>query len=351
MKLRIGIAGAGAMADYHARRFGEMEDVEVAAVCDHSPERARAFASSLGIGQVFPDAPSMVESGRVDAIAIACVDGAHAAPALAALSRGLPVFCEKPLARSLADAVSMAQAARASGAPAIVNFSKRNGGALSLARDLVSDGRLGGILQARFSYLQSWLVQASWGDWRSTPRWRWRLEDSASTFGAIGDLGSHLFDAALFLLGDSAVETCVAQRFSPAPAEAALLEGRPSFESFTSVLSGGGRPAIRASFRAEGRLDSFGLVLHGERASLVIDLDLSRSSLRLLPPLGQEGEESVESAAPSSSSTYERFIALARGGRDPVEGEDIGFDHGLAVQRLVAASAGLAIAAEGRFDG
>ena len=181
--LRLGIVGAGAMAEYHAARFAGIEGARVAAVCAHLRPRALAFADSRGLA-AFDDPAEMAASGAVDAISVASLDSWHKTPVLAALVRGLPVFCEKPLARSRAEAREMAEAAAAAGVPALVNFSKRNGGLLSLARALIAQGELGGSLRIRASYLQSWLLQDGWGKWRESARWRWRLSESSSTHGA-----------------------------------------------------------------------------------------------------------------------------------------------------------------------
>jgi len=327
------------MADYHCRRFAGIPGIEVVACCDHSPQKAAAFGVSHGIGNVFPDAEAMVDSGRVDAISIAAVDVAHAAPALAAFARGLPVFCEKPLAQRLSDAAMMAEAAEASGLPTMVNFSKRNGGLLALARKLVMEGALGTVRQAEFSYLQSWLIQDSWGDWRSTPRWRWRLDDSISTYGALGDLGSHLFDTVSFLFGDMDVTSCSAKVFETGAEESHLVPKQPAFESFRAALCGGVAAVASASFRSPGNLDSFCVTIQGEAARLLVDFDRSRTSLGIVSTRGSTVEEIT---APPQPSTYERFVILARGGTDPVTGEDTGFAQGLAVQRLVARCAELA---------
>lgn len=334
--LRLGIVGTGAMADYHAQRFAKIPGLRIAAVCDKSLAKAAAFAEGRGIRASFREVSAMAASGLVDAVSIASIDGAHEQAALAALDRGLPVFCEKPLARGLKAAEAMAAAARRAGAPALVNFSKRNGGLLSLARRLAAEGRIGALRGAEFFYLQSWLIQDAWGDWRTTPRWRWRLDEEQSTWGVIGDLGSHLFDAALYVLGGAKVRSCAARRFEPAAADLASLAGRPAFESFEARLEAEGQGALEAGAKAgwsvPGRLDAFGLAITGDSGSMRLDFDRSRSRLFL-----REGEDGPELGleAPSVPSTYERFAALASGSEDPLPGEDIDFERGLAVQRLI----------------
>jgi predicted dehydrogenase len=324
------------MAEYHAKRFAGIDGLRVAAVCDHLPIKARAFAEARGL-RAFAGPADMAASGEVDAFAIASFDGWHRAPALAAFDRGLPVFCEKPLARTLPEAEEMSAAAALSGLPAMVNFSKRNGGLLSLARRIAEGGDLGSAPEGELTYRQSWLLQDSWGDHRTATRWRWRLSEALSTHGALGDLGSHLFDAALLLAGGGlAVSRCSAKRYVEESGEA--LEGGGAFESFDAALEGRRmRAAALGGWREEGKLDAFVISVKGEKGFLELDLERSRSSLLLVL-----GGLSRELRAEPQASTYERFAAVASGAPDPELGEPIDFARGLAVQRLVEDCARLA---------
>jgi predicted dehydrogenase len=337
--LRVGVVGAGAMAEYHAKRFAGIPGVAITAVCDHVPDRAEAFAAARGIGRHFSDPAEMAASGEIDAMSVASYDGAHRAPALAALERGLPVFCEKPMARRLADAEDMAAAARRSGAPSIVNFSKRNGGLLDLASRLAAEGRLGAPLRLELSYLQSWILQDSWGDWRTTYRWKWRLLESQSTYGALGDLGSHLLDAALVLgraraIGDPRdrleARSCSATRFVPGPGDG--LGGRGSFEEFRARFALGPLEiSVEAGWRSPGRIDDFSAAIVCEGGRIEVDPGRSRSSVAVAGTFG----ERIEVEAGPFASTYERFVALATGRSIPEPGRDPDFNRGLEVQRAI----------------
>jgi predicted dehydrogenase len=342
MGLRIGIVGSGAMAEYHAKRFSSLPEVSLAAVCDHVPSKAEAFARERGMTRHYSDPEAMLASGEVDALSIASFDGAHAGAAIAALERGIPVFCEKPMARRLAEAEAMAVAARRAIAPAIVNFSKRNGGLLALAASVAAGGRLGRLRKLELGYLQSWLLQDAWGDWRTTPRWKWRLTEAQSTFGVLGDLGSHLFDSALVLAGAGAAArldalSCEAIRF--VPEAAGELEGRAAFESFRARLAFGEvEVSVTAGWRVPGHLDEFTAVLICEKGRIEVAPGSSRSSVRVVTASGERAE--VE--AGRSDSTYERFIDLAMGRSLPDRGMDPDFERGLAVQRTIADCARLA---------
>jgi predicted dehydrogenase len=336
MMLRIGIVGTGAMAEYHARRFSGLAGVRVCAVCDRQSGRAAAFAEKMGLVS-FSDPGDMASSGLVDAVTVASADGWHRAPVLAAFERGLPVFCEKPLARTLEDAEAMAAAAESSGLPALVNFSKRNGGLLSLVRRIAEGSEFGPLSSLELAYSQSWLLQDAWGDYSTSPRWKWRLSESLSTFGVMGDLGSHLFDTAILIAGERlSALSCSAIRYAEEPGYA--LEGGGSFESFEARLGCGRKSAaIKAGWREEDSLDSFALRMRGGGIELELDLERSRSSL-----LVQKNGSTREISAPKQPTTYERFVAMATGGPDPVTGEEIGFSQGLRVQRLIQECSALA---------
>ncbi|MDP2790925.1 MAG: Gfo/Idh/MocA family oxidoreductase, partial [Rectinemataceae bacterium] len=228
MTVRMALVGAGAMADYHVKKFTAIPGVSIQACADHRSAKAEAFAARYGIPYRFDRIDTLLdavagdspfsEKFRIDAASCAVVDSHHPRIALACLNRGLPLFCEKPMSRSLVEAESMAEAAasaaadgagRASGnlaLPVVVNFSKRNAPALVALAAVVREGRLGRILNIDASYRQGWLVTGAWGDWRSSTTRRWRLSPAESTAGVLGDLGSHLFDAILAVTGRAIID-------------------------------------------------------------------------------------------------------------------------------------------------
>jgi predicted dehydrogenase len=276
----------------------------------------------------------LAASGKVDCVALAVVDAGHARATADVLDRRIAVFAEKPLARTLEEARALCQAARASGAPAAVNFSKRNAPAVGLARRLVGEGRVGRVTGARISYLQSWLVSDDWGRWDVTPRWRWRVCAELSTEGVLGDLGSHIFDTVRFLLGEVAGARCSATALTRDPCHPSR-PGAP--DSFAAVLelSGGAVVTASASWRAAGHLDDFAFEVSGDAGALSVDLSVSRDTVKLYDPGARRW---VEIAGRPELSTYERFVEAVRGGG---AGEP-GFEDGLCVQRVIHACAAAA---------
>ncbi|MDA8411290.1 MAG: Gfo/Idh/MocA family oxidoreductase [Treponema sp.] len=355
--LRICLVGTGAMAEYHGRRFSALEGVKVVATVDRDRVRAAAFAEKAGIPAIYDDVGQLAASGAADAVAISSRDAGHAEAAIEALSKGLAVFCEKPMARNVPEAEAMVRAASASALPAMVNFSKRNGGLLALSRDLIRSGEIGEVESAEFFYLQDWLHSGCWGDWRTTPRWQWRLDESQSSHGVLGDLASHCVDAMLFIFGSAIPRACVARRFE-APlsaawrpevgaelsAEAELSPGAVAFAgaelSARALLDCGEcDAALSVSFGARSHIDAFGFRIRGSLGDIIVDTDLSRDELIVLT---DEGAEPRRMRGRELPSTYECFAQMAGGG-DYVNYDDPSdFANGLRVVRTIEELADLA---------
>lgn len=109
------------------------------------------------------------DAAELDALAIVTPDATHFSLAMAALERGLHVFCEKPLATNAADAARMREKADQMGVVHGVNLTYRNVAAVRRAREMIADGEIGEVRHFSAAYLQSWLIQPAWGDWRTSP--------------------------------------------------------------------------------------------------------------------------------------------------------------------------------------
>jgi predicted dehydrogenase len=112
--------------------------------------------------------------------------------AIAAAEAGKHILCEKPLANSLAQAKEMLRAVEKAGVKHYVNFSYRRAPAVAYARQLVEAGRLGQIYHYHGAYLQDWIMDPEFP-------LVWRLEKKYAGLGALGDIGAHAADLALYL--------------------------------------------------------------------------------------------------------------------------------------------------------
>ncbi len=119
----------------------------------------------------------------------------HADMSIAAAKAGKHVICEKPLANSLAEARAMQRAVDKAGVKNMVFFNYRRVPAVSFARQMIREGRLGDIYHFRAAYLQDWIVDPEFP-------LVWRLDKNIAGSGALGDIGAHISDLALFLIGE-----------------------------------------------------------------------------------------------------------------------------------------------------
>lgn len=339
--VRIGIIGTGGMAEYQAKKFSAVEGCVLSACKDHKENHAEDFARRFSIPAWYSSLDTLLGEDDCDALSCVVVDSRHRAHCEKVLMKGLPLLCEKPLARSVADCEFLAALAAERAAPNLVNFSKRNSPALSALKAAVRSGTAGRLLSVEASYLQGWVATGEWGDWMTVPRWKWRLLPEFSTAGAVGDLGTHLVDAILYAVGPLAPEAAGTESPRVTTLSGAMDAGRvarrrlpPEFGTGGSGDGsvpvefsasgrlrddqGGAAVEIRASWIDSGAKDDFRIILRGEKGTLELDLRRSRDAA-FFRPAGGGPERTIPGA--KEPSTYERFVRAARTHMDRGAGE------------------------------
>src|SRR5208283_5323351 len=319
--IRLAVIGTGGMAAAHARNFAPMRGVALTACCDVDEKKARAFARAWNIPRWYADYDDMLGSEKLDAVSNVTIDVMHAPISLAAIARGLAVLCEKPLATTLADARRMRDAAARRGVVTHVNFSYRNSTGAQAAAALIQAGGIGRVLHVEASYLQSWLVQDTWGDWRTTDAMAWRLSRRHGSAGALGDIGCHIYDLTAFLCGDISEISCRLATFDKGVSGNRIgpyvLDANDSFVS-TVKLAGGGIGSVHATRWASGQLNSLKVRVYGDKGAVDVDLDRSRDVYALAKSKRAMRAASWKDVkSPKSPDQYERFItAIRRGASD-----------------------------------
>jgi predicted dehydrogenase len=229
-------------------------------------------AARYGWKETATDWRTVLDRDDIHIVDICAPGWMHAEIAIAALEAGKHVLLEKPLANTLAEAEAItaaAQAARAQGVQSMVGFNYRRVPALALAKELVSEGRLGNVRQVRAAYLQDWLADES-----APMTWRLRKETAGS--GALGDIASHAIDQVLFLLGDKVTEvsgrlqTFVHQRPSAQGPEDVTVDDAAWA---TLALASGAIASVEASRVATGRKNSLQIEIYGDKGALRFDLE------------------------------------------------------------------------------
>jgi predicted dehydrogenase len=228
---------------------------ELVAIAGRTEERVADAAVRYGFDGYYTDWHGLVEDERLSVFDNAAADTAHVEPTLAAIAAGKHVVCEKPLARSAADALAMWDAAEKAGVKHLCCYNYRFVPAVQLARDMLRDGAMGEVYQARFRYSQSW--------------------SSVSPDGSLVTIGCHAVDQARFLLGEIA---SVSALFSD-PVSKRAGKGDPETPAPGDMVNAlvrfaSGVPGtIDASGYSRGRRNMLAWEINCERGTLVWDLE------------------------------------------------------------------------------
>ncbi|MCQ8239305.1 Gfo/Idh/MocA family protein [Rhizosaccharibacter radicis] len=197
----IGLIGSGFMGRAHALAFRAAGGVFPLAarpvlevLADATIEQARTAAASLGFHRATADWRALAADPAVDIVAIATPNRFHAPMALAAIEAGKHVYCEKPLATTLADAIAMTRAAEAAGVTTMVGFNYLKNPMLETAREIVRSGEIGEITGYRGIHAEDFMADPD-----APFSWRCLPEEAG---GALADIGSHAIAVARFLLGE-----------------------------------------------------------------------------------------------------------------------------------------------------
>lgn len=213
-ELKAAIVGAGFMGRAHSLAYalaplasdlGATLTKQV--LVDADAATASAAARQLGWAESATDWREVVARDDIDIVDICTPPQFHAEIALAAIRAGKHVFCEKPITNHPDEARAIVDAARDAGVVTQVGYNYRHTPAVSFAKKLLDEGRLGAPLQFRASYCQE---VGFWAD----PN-RWRATKATGGSGTVGDIGSHIIDLAEHLFGDIVRVAARARSFAP----------------------------------------------------------------------------------------------------------------------------------------
>ena len=344
-KLRIGIIGTGGMAHWHARQYVETSLCEIVATCDVDRVRAQSFAKLYNAERIYDDYRRMIEDGGLDAVSIVTSNDVHYAVTIAALSAGLHVMCEKPLAMCGQEAQAMCDAAHAAGVIHAVNFTHRNTPCFTLARKFIAAGYIGQPYHVQADYLQDWLLAAE----RSAAanplvqplasRHIWRMDKRVAGSGQLGDLGAHVLDLLYGFAGDYATVSALLPTYPQLHGSDNLPQAQITDDVCALLLqfANGATGQVTTSRIASGMGDTITVKLYGHEGALLLD---DRTPMELQACLGKAA---LERRCWATYNAHERerepnpvtlFVQGMATGQQP----PFSFDDGLRVQRVLDAA-------------
>ena len=283
--LNIGMIGYGFMGRTHSNAYCKVNnffDLEykpvLKAACARNAERIQAFADNWGYESIETDWRALVAREDIDAVDICTPNNLHKEIALACAEAGKMILCEKPLSMNAAEGEEMCAAVEAAGVPNIVWYNYRRVPAVTLAKQLIDEGKLGRIFHYRAQFLQDWTIST---ELPQGGEGLWRLDASVAGSGVTGDLLAHCIDTAIWLNGSidsvsAMTETFIKERVHQDTGEVMPVTIDDAC-TFMGRFSNGSLALFESTRYARGHKALYTLEINGEKGSLRWDLhDLHR---------------------------------------------------------------------------
>ena len=283
--LNIGMIGYGLMGRAHTNAFRQVSPFfplphkpVLKAICGRDGVKAAAFAANWGYESVETDWRALIARPDIDLIDIAATNNVHAEIAIAAAKAGKLVMCEKPLGMNPAESLKMVAAVEKAKVPNMVWYNYRRAPAVTLAKMLIDEGKLGKIFHYRAKFLQDWTINA---DVPQGGPGTWRLDASVAGSGVTGDLLAHCIDTAMWLNGSIDTVTGMTETFVKERKHALTGKkqkvGIDDASAFLARFSNGSLATFEATRYARGHKALYTFEINGEHASIFWDLhDLHR---------------------------------------------------------------------------
>jgi predicted dehydrogenase len=291
-ELNVALIGAGFMGRTHSNAYLKVSKFfnvpivpRMKVMCDINEAAARSMADQWGWQEVMTDYRKVMARPDIDMVDILTPNNTHVEIAIAAAKAGKIVSCEKPLAMNAAEARKAVAAVKKAGVESFVSFNYRRVPAVSLAHQLIQEGRIGRIYHIRAQYLQDWIMDPEFP-------MVWRLDKKVCGSGAHGDLNAHIIDLARFITGEEftavtgLAETFIKERpygqmdgkglGAKGGAKGARKMGTVTVDDtvlFLAKFSGGAVGSFEATRYAAGRKNGIHLEINGSKGSLVFDFE------------------------------------------------------------------------------
>jgi predicted dehydrogenase len=283
--VNVGLIGYGFMGRAHSNAFRKVSnffDLEyqpvLKAVCGRDQAKVKAFGQKWGYEGWETDWNKLIARTDIDVIDIACPNDMHHDIAIAAAKAGKMILCEKPLSMDAPQGLKMVEAVEKAGVANMVWYNYRRVPAVTLAKQLIDQGKLGRIFHYRAKFLQDWTISK---DLPQGGAGLWRLDVKVAGSGVTGDLLAHCIDTALWLNGSfdkvsAMTETFVKERKHNLTGKVEKV-GIDDACAFLARFKNGSLATFESTRYARGHKALYTFEINGEHASIFWDLhDLHR---------------------------------------------------------------------------
>ena len=274
-KLRVGVLGMGFMGGTHTQAwqrgkatFNWPIDVELVALFDTDEDTRDLHANRFDFQRVTGDWREVCEADDIDVVSICTPNFTHWEMAEAAAKSGKHIWCEKPMATSMADARAMVSVAQEHGVKTMLGYNYMKSPSLLAIKDLIASGRIGEITHFNGIYLEDFMCDPNVSH-------SWRLTKKGGGKGALGDMGSHLISMAIWLCGPfkevvSRLQTIHTERPDASTGEMRQVETDDQFSALGTFESGA-LFTMHTSWLGQGHKMNLGFEITGTKGAIKFD--------------------------------------------------------------------------------
>ncbi|QQE80555.1 Gfo/Idh/MocA family protein [Alicyclobacillus sp. SO9] len=301
--LNVAVIGAGSISDLHLKSYQKNQQAAIVAICDINEGRARAKAAEYGIERVYTDYHKLLEDREVESVSICTWNNLHAQIAMDALRSGKNVLVEKPLSRTLEEALQLQQIVKETGGLLQVGFVRRYASNTEILNRFIQAGELGEIYYSRVSCLR-----------RLGNPGGWFADVERSGGGPLIDLGVHIIDIAWYLMGRPKVKSISGNTYLKLGNRSNIQNlsfyqasdydtSRNTVEDFANALirfENGASMTVDVSYTLHAKEDELIVKLYGEKGGAEIEPELAIVSekydtiLNVTPQVDNRGLDFVE---------------------------------------------------------
>ena len=202
-KLKMGVVGCGFISPAHINAYKENENTELIAICDIDEAWLKCAKEIYDVPYMYTDFLEMYENKELDGVSVCLPTYLHAPAAIPALEKGIHVLCEKPMTTDAETAKTMIAAERKGGARLMISQNQRFDRGVQTLKNLHDEGAFGDVYQVRIGWRRPFGMYPN--PYENRPNGmpyshNWFNEISKGG-GVLRDLGSHLIDLTMYILG------------------------------------------------------------------------------------------------------------------------------------------------------
>ena len=303
---RIGVIGAGSIAQLHLEAYAAHPEVDLVAIADINLERAQQVADTYGARRAYSDPHELLADEEIDGVSICTWNNSHAQWAIAAIEAGKHVLVEKPIARTYEEAQAIQRAAEASDRIVQVGFVRRHAPNCQVLKTFVDRGDLGEIYYAKASCIR-----------RNGNPGGWFADKEIAGGGPLLDIGIHVLDLCWYLMGSPKAVSVSGNTYDRLGNRAHITTmpryqvsdydpSKNSVEDMANAVirfENGASLVLDCSFSLHATKDSIGVSVYGDKGGADLEPSLQ---------IATEMHDSVVNITPQiSSGTFEMSPGFA----------------------------------------